>query len=238
MVKAIQFHRVTPEVQFCGTWNRPGQFEDFIRSIRPMTDIVMPWDGTSGVVITFDDGDASIYEHAFPILKKYGVRAVVFLVAGYIGRDDLWDLSPLGKRRRHLSWNEIMHMKERGIAFGSHTMSHRNLTRLSVHELDYELRESKRSLERRLGKVDCISYPFNRTNNTVLERVRAAGYRFGFGGPGRDDLLIKKEAVYITDNVRSLRMKITERPPIAYRYERIKQQVINYFTITTMLVKG
>jgi peptidoglycan/xylan/chitin deacetylase (PgdA/CDA1 family) len=197
----------------------------------------MPWEGKDGLVITFDDGDRSIYRYAFPILKKHGVRAIVFLIVDYIGRDDLWDITPLGGRSPHLSWDEIHEMKEWGIAFGSHTMSHRNLTKLNAAEIAYELGESKRVLEEQLGPIDCISYPFNRVDSDVVRWVKQAGYKFGFGGTGESDLLIKKEAVYVTDNIRSMRTKISERPRILYQYDRLKQRVINYFTLTTMLTK-
>jgi peptidoglycan/xylan/chitin deacetylase (PgdA/CDA1 family) len=188
-------------------------------------------------VITFDDGDKSIYRYAFPILKKYGVRAVVFLIVDYIGKDDYWDMALIGGRSPHLSWDEIHEMREWGIEFGSHTMSHRNLTKLPQAEVEYELRESKRTLEQRLGHVDCLSYPFNRANCDVVRQVQRAGYRYGFGGQGQSELLLKKEAVHITDNVRSLSTKIRENPRLVYWYDRVKQQVINYFTITTMLTK-
>jgi peptidoglycan/xylan/chitin deacetylase (PgdA/CDA1 family) len=189
------------------------------------------------MVISFDDGDKSVYQYAFPIMRKYGVRAVVFLVVDYVGRDDSWDMTLTGKRNLHLSWDEIAEMQDWGIRFGSHTMSHRNLTKLKTEEVIYELVESKRILDKRIGDTQCISYPFNRANNEVIIQARRAGYKFGFGGSGGSDLLIKKEAVYITDNVRTLATKIYERPRLLYRYDRIKQQVINYFTITTMLTK-
>ena len=237
MVKAIQFHRITPKFQFCGTWNYPRQFETFIEFLKDNIKIVLPGEEESGLVITFDDGDKSIYRYAFPILKKYGVRAVVFLIVEYIGKEDYWDMTLVGRRSPHLSWDEICEMKEWGIEFGSHTMSHRNLTKLRADEVEYELHGSKRLLEERLGVVNCISYPFNRTNSQIIEQVRQAGYRYGFGGQGESDLLIKKEAVYITDNVRSLNTKIRENPRLIYWYDRVEQQVINYFTITTMLTR-
>ena len=237
MVKAIQFHRITPKFQFAGTWNYPRQFETFIEFIKSNIKVVLPGEEKDGIVITFDDGDKSIYRYAFPILKKYAMRAVVFLIVDYIGKDDHWDVTLTGRRSPHLSWDEICEMKKWGIEFGSHTMSHRNLAKLPADVVEYELHESKRLLEERLGVVNCISYPFNRTSSEVIERVRQAGYRFGFGGRGESDLLIKKEAVYITDNVRSLNTKICENPRLIYWYDRVKQQVINYFTITTMLTK-
>ena len=237
MVKAIQFHRVASKVQFCGTWNYPEQFEVFVRSMQRDFRLVLPGNEQDGLIITFDDGDMSVYRHAFPILKKYNVKAVVFLICGYIGRDDGWDISPLGLRSTYIGWDEICEMKEWGIEFGSHTMSHRNLTRLNVDEISYELSESKRLLEARIGKVRCISYPFNRVNCQIAKLARKFGYMYGFGGKGQNDLLIRKEAVYITDTPRTLNIKIRERPGLLYRYERIKQQAINYFTLATMLTK-
>ena len=237
MIKAIQFHRVTPRFQYCGTWNYPLQFEKFIDFIHRDVKVVLPGEGTSGVVITFDDGDKSVYDYAFPILKKYGIRALVFLIVDYIGREDMWDLALAGRRSTHLSWDEIHDMNDWGIEFGSHTMSHRNLTKLAPDQVAYELAESKRVIEARIGPVDSISYPFNRVNQEVLRQVERAGYRFGFGGRGDGNLLIKKEAVYVTDNIQSLGTKILERPRFVYQYDRIKQQVINYFTIATMLLK-
>ncbi len=237
MVKAIQFHRITPDFQFGGTWNYPEQFEKFIRLIKSTADITMPGEAEKGVVITFDDGDKSVHKYAFPILRKYGLRALVFLVVDYIGRDDSWDMRLAGRRSPHLSWDEIDEMRDWGIVFGSHTMSHRNLTKLKRDEAEYELTESKRILEGRLGKILCISYPFNRTNSEVVIQAKRAGYRYGFGGSGEDNLLIKKEAVYITDSEKSVAIKIAEHPKIIYHYDRIKQKVINYFTIATMLTK-
>lgn len=236
MVKAIQFHRVTPKVQFCGTWNYPAQFDGFIDFVRRNYKIVLPGSGADGLVITFDDGDGSVYQYAFPILKKYGVKAVVFLIADYIGKEDRWDITTVG-RSAHLTWDEIKEMNDWGIEFGSHTLSHRNLTLLTRPEIVYELGESRRIIEEKIGPIRCISYPFNRVNSEVVWCAKQACYQYGFGGDGQNDLLLKKEAVYITDNVISLNTKIREQPHMFYRYDRLKQRIINYFTIATMLTR-
>jgi peptidoglycan/xylan/chitin deacetylase (PgdA/CDA1 family) len=239
MLKALQFHRVTPDFQFCGTWNKPAQFEGFLRFLRAENiKVVLPDASEHGIVITFDDGEENIYEHAFPLLIKYGMRAMVFLVVNYIGGENTWDISLTGKRSRHLSWDQILEMRDRGIVFGSHGMNHRNLTRLSDGELQSELFESKRILESRLGRVNAISYPFNRTSPLVIEKAKIAGYHYGFGGDGSSNLMLKKEAIYITDNISSLGIKICERPFLAYRYERMQQKVINLFTIATLINKN
>ena len=41
------------------------------------------------VVITFDDGDRSVVDYAYPILQKYGFRATLFIVTSAIGQK--WD---------------------------------------------------------------------------------------------------------------------------------------------------
>lgn len=236
MVKALQFHRIVNRLQFCGTWNTPEQLDSFINTIyRSGYDIVLPGDDRDGLIITFDDGEENLYYFVLPILRKYRCPAIIFLIVDYIGKKNLWDISFFNKRNRHLNWQQILEMRESGVVFGSHTMTHRNLSRLSKQALEYEIYESKRILEKYLGTVDTISYPFNRINKTVLQVVKKAGYKYGFGGDGFNNLTIKKEAIYITDNPLTLNIKISETPPLLYRYERLQQKVINYFTIATML---
>jgi len=238
VIKALQFHRITPEFQFCGTWNTPNQFAGFLDFIQNQgIKIIFPGPEKNGIVITFDDGEKNLYDFAFPILKKFGIKAIVFLIVNYIGKKNLWDISLTGHRVPHLSWNEIIEMKEWGIEFGSHTMTHRNLTKLNSLEVEYELFESKNVLEKKIGEVNFISFPFNRINDEIIDSAKKAGYKFGFGGEISGDFMLKKEAIYITDNSRSLAVKILEKPKCLYNYERTKQKIINYFTIATMVSK-
>ncbi|OGC41451.1 hypothetical protein A2Y85_05865 [candidate division WOR-3 bacterium RBG_13_43_14] len=191
--------------------------------------------GGSGVdlVITFDDGEQNVYQHAFPLLKKYSMKAVIFLIVDYIGRLNSWDLT-LGKELCHLGWNEIHEMHEYGMEFGSHGMSHSNLTKVDNDVLNHELQKSKQIIEGELGLCRCISYPFNRANQRVVDLALSAGYKYGFGGDGSSLMLIKKEAIYITDTKINFRIKLNERSPF-YAYERMKQKIINMFTLVTML---
>lgn len=39
------------------------------------------------VLVTFDDGDRSVYERALPVLREHGIPAVVFVIAGLIDSD-------------------------------------------------------------------------------------------------------------------------------------------------------
>ncbi|UCC12674.1 MAG: polysaccharide deacetylase family protein, partial [candidate division WOR-3 bacterium] len=171
------------------------------------------------------------------VLKEYNMRALTFLVVDFIDKQNTWDISVTGKRVEHLSWSQIIEMHAWGMEFGSHSMSHRNLTRLNNDHLKYELAESKTSIEKMLGSCRCVSYPFNRVDRTVQRVTKECGYVYGFGGDGSHALSLKKEAVYITDTPWSFGIKVSEKPRSWYLYERFVQKVINYFTITTMLTR-
>ncbi len=234
MFRALQFHRIIPEFQICGTWNTPRQFEGFLRLLNSSgLNVGLPGEPGVDLVITFDDGEENAYQYAFPLLKKYSMKAVIFLIAGYIGRTNCWDLN-FGRKMRHLDWPEIREMRDYGIEFGSHGLNHVNLTRLADEVLFHELDQSKRIIESELGACRCLSYPFNRFDRRVLGIASDIGYKYGFGGDGSSPLSIKKEAIYITDTRTGFRVKLHEHSPL-YAYERMKQKIINIFTLVTML---
>ena len=85
------------------------------------------------VIITFDDGYRDFLTEAWPLLAQYGFSATVFLVAGKVGRTNEWD-HHYGQEIPLLGWEEIRGLQKEGIEFGSHSMSHRPLTKLSVEE--------------------------------------------------------------------------------------------------------
>jgi len=108
------------------------------------------------VVITFDDGYKDFYTHAFSVLECYGFPATVFLPTQYIRNTAL----PF-KGRDCLTWTEVRELRRSGIQFGSHTVSHPQLWGLNQHDIERELRESKRTLEDNLGsEVRSFAYPF------------------------------------------------------------------------------
>lgn len=129
------------------------------------------------VALTFDDGFQDFYDNAFPVLQQYNYPSTVFVVADMAGMENLWDYKETGIKKRLLGWDRIIEMKDKGIAFGSHTKTHPFLSRLSEEEMTAEVEGSKRNLEKRLNlPVEFFCYPYGDYNAMVLDSVKKAGY--------------------------------------------------------------
>jgi peptidoglycan/xylan/chitin deacetylase (PgdA/CDA1 family) len=122
------------------------------------------------ILITFDDGYLDNYTNAYPILKKYGFTATIFLVTNLVGHDE-----------RFMTWDQVREMQQNGFVFGSHTVSHTPLTKLSREQAMDELVNSRTEMEQQLGaKPKYFAYPTGAYNLQVEEMVKQAGYRAAF----------------------------------------------------------
>ncbi len=91
------------------------------------------------VHITFDDGYADNFVYAYPILKKYGYLATIFIIASKVASnlkratyDELismnmaYEANNLLEKSKYVSWEELKELAESKIfSIGSHSYSHR-----------------------------------------------------------------------------------------------------------------
>lgn len=129
------------------------------------------------IVITFDDGFKSLQDYAFPVLEQYSFPATVFVPFNHIGGIDSFSYVNPRPDFEILALDEIETSMKHGISYGSHTMSHVDLTHLADEELSYELNASKKYLSERLGtKFSSLAYPFGMFNDKVQQAARNSGY--------------------------------------------------------------
>lgn len=148
---------------------RLADLQDFLEGRRQLP--------KKAVVITFDDGHASSYQYAYPLLKKHGFAATYFLYTDFIGSSE------------GLSWSQIREMAASGlIDFQSHSKSHSNLVLMLPGEaeskyrerIDVEVRQPRDAIQRQLSnKVTHYAYPYGDVNEVVVDRLGQSGHRLG-----------------------------------------------------------
>lgn len=150
------------------------KWEDWINAMFKHT----PLQGKA-IAITFDDGYFDFYQYAWPLLKKYGFIATVFLTTDYVGHTNSWDKNLFGEIPL-MGWQEIIELQKEGILFGSHSATHRSLTSLSPADIVHEAVRSRTTLQQVLGvPVKIFAYPNGHTDSVVAHLAGACGYTLG-----------------------------------------------------------
>jgi Predicted xylanase/chitin deacetylase len=107
-------------------------------------------------IITFDDGDLSMYGIAYPLLRQYDIKATFFIITGSVGQ--------VG----YMNWAQIQQMAAyrnkagaRLFTMGSHGVNHLPLGEVDEKTLHLEFSESKRIIEAQVGlPVDVFALPY------------------------------------------------------------------------------
>lgn len=185
--RVLCYHRIDDEQhRSCVT---PQAFRDQMQYLRdsgfdivPLITIAEHLDRRAGfaprtVAVTFDDGFADNYHHAFPVLRALDIPATVFVAADSMG-GRLTSLRDRPAGVAALDWAQLREMHGAGWSVGSHTLSHPRLTELPADLLERELVGSRRIIGTEVGTVpDLFCYPRGDFNDCVRDAVRRAGYR-------------------------------------------------------------
>ena len=189
-VPVLTYHKLSRNGTHDAMTVREADFEAQMRFLRDNGYRVIPLDDlfeflqfrrqipARSVVITFDDGWRSVYDIAWPILKKYGYPATLFVYTDLI----------VGSRET-LSWEQVRELSRDGLDVQCHSKTHRYLGRMERKEsfrsyfesVRKEIVESSKIIRRHTGReVKYLAYPYGDTNALVVAMTRQEGYRLAF----------------------------------------------------------
>lgn len=118
-----------------------------------------------GIVLTFDDGCASDYAIARPILAKYGYPATFFVITDRL-------------QNQQEKWRQLQEMTSEGHTVGSHSATHRYFTDLDWQMQKEELCRSRQILEEQMRQpIVHFALPGGKYHPSTIELAREAGYQ-------------------------------------------------------------
>ena len=129
---------------------------------------------TDASIITFDDGDLSVYAIVFPLLKEYDIKAAFFVISDFVGT--------VG----YVNWSQLKEMSdyrnadgEKLFTIGSHSVDHKQFDQIPASQIPRELANSKTAIERNIGaSVSFFALPFGAGagRKDIIDAAITAGY--------------------------------------------------------------
>ena len=187
-VPVLSYHNFSPDKTDKMTVSR-ASFEDQMQFLKERGYHVISMDQlfdffdfkkqipSKSVVITIDDGWKSAYEIAFPVLKKFGYPAALFIYTDLINT------------RKAMTWEQAKELADNGIDIQCHTITHRDLAgreeketfKEYFYEVEKEIVQSSKIIKKNTGR-DCryLAYPFGNSSNIVVGILKKNGFRGAF----------------------------------------------------------
>jgi peptidoglycan/xylan/chitin deacetylase (PgdA/CDA1 family) len=129
------------------------------------------------IIITFDDGYLDTYKFAFPLMKEFGMKGVIFVLGDRNIKTNSWDKSHGIHAAPLMEGYQIVEMHAAGFEIGAHSMSHAKLPLLPKDKAWEEISRSRIVLEILLNaSVRTFSYPYGLLNKMAEKMVANAGF--------------------------------------------------------------
>lgn len=126
------------------------------------------------VAITFDDSYASVYESAYPRLKKRGWPFTFFVNTDSVGTSKLF-----------VSWDQLREMVKNGVTIANHTSTHEHMPRRKAEEnlkdyrqrIRHDIDKAQQKIIKEIGSAPMIfAYPFGEYDREVQGILKKMGY--------------------------------------------------------------
>jgi hypothetical protein len=81
------------------------------------------------------------------------------------------------------TWSELSDLAALGVSMQSHSISHCRLRGKSLGRIEFEVRESRRMLEKEFGDCQMFAYPYGTWDvysHATTSAIKSAGYRSAF----------------------------------------------------------
>jgi peptidoglycan/xylan/chitin deacetylase (PgdA/CDA1 family) len=209
----LYYHRIGQKDRYFFA-RQMDELNRFARAI-PAHKEELPFDGRHYVGVTFDDGFQSVLENGLPELLQRKIPVTLFIPTGYMGQRPEWiENENHGDRsERVMTEDQIRGLPAEVVTFGSHTVTHAPLSRMSEKALRRELIESKETLEGVTGRrVTLLSLPYGMYDERVIQIAHEVGYQKVFSSDhrpiGKKDDVIERIPVKPSDWTFEFRLKI------------------------------
>ena len=196
-VKVLMYHRVlkeSPPKEAPWHYVTTGDFEKQMKWIDRLgyntitfEDYQMYREGKltlpkKSVIITFDDGYLDTFTEAIPIMLKYNMRGVIYVMGNRKMNQAEWENNESGLACHLMTDQQIIEANSMGFEIGAHSCNHHDLIKLTKEEARTEVSCSKENIESILGKkITSFAYPYGRVNEQIQSIVKNEGFYFGCG---------------------------------------------------------
>ncbi len=116
------------------------------------------------VIVSFDDGFRSVYENAYPIMKKYAIKGNVYLPTAYIG-----------EKPQFMDWDMVKEMSS-DFEFQAHTHRHVDIRTLTKEEMQAEITRTDAFFKEKVGYLPrAFCMPFGAYDRRSVKALKETG---------------------------------------------------------------
>lgn len=138
------------------------------------------------VIITFDDVTENQLLYAYPLLKKYNLKATFFIPFHFVGKTDDWNSG----KEKIMSVVQLQSLDSTIVELGHHSYEHLKYHQIPIASIENDLNKSFEFIEsNNLSVVNTIAYPYGKFprdksknkafKNLLLKKGFSYGLRIG-----------------------------------------------------------